>query len=220
MKLTIEWHYISPQGLKTVFHCEPLPAAQVLTLAEDIQRTGRVKQLTLTDAYDSTWTVKELKKYIKEMETEPQHIRLYFDAGYIHEERLAGLGCVIYYEQNNKNYRLRKNEQTMYVTSNNEAEYAALYFALCELELLGAHHQEIAIYGDSQVVIHEMREEWAMMDSLHERWATKIDEKLKKLGLTPRYHFIERQENREADQLATQAINGSIIEAKIERTPK
>lgn len=218
MKLTMEWHYISPRGLQTVFHSEPMPVAQVLALAEDMERTGRIKQLVLTDAHESTWTLKELKKYVKEMEGEPQHIRLYFDGGFKHDERLAGLGCAIYYAQHTKRYRLRKNEQDPYLTSNNEAEYAALYLALCELELLGAHHQEIDIYGDSHVVIHEMREDWAMLDPIHEQWAQKIDAKLQSLGLTAHYHALERHENREADQLATQALNGTIIEAKIEQT--
>lgn len=220
MKLMVEWHYVSPKGLKTVFHSEALPAAHVLVLAEDLQKTGRVGKLMLTDAHDSTWTMKELKKYVKEMETEPQQIQLYFDAGYKHAERLAGLGCAIYYEQNGKQYRLRKNEQDGYVTSNNEAEYAALYFALCELELLGAHHQPIEIYGDSQVVIHEMRDDWAMMDAVHEKWAEKIETKLTKLGLTAHFMHIERRANQEADQLATQALEGTVIEAKIERMTK
>ncbi|MER2105984.1 MAG: reverse transcriptase-like protein [Solibacillus sp.] len=220
MELMVEWHYVSPKGLKTIFHSESLPAAHVLVLAEDLQKTGRVGKLILTDAHDSTWTVKELKKYVKEMETEPQHIQLYFDGGYMHGERLAGLGCAIYYEQNGKQYRLRKNEQDGYVTSSNEAEYAALYFALCELELLGAHHQPIEIYGDSQVVIHEMRDDWAMMDAVHEKWAEKIETKLTQLGLAANYMHIERRANQEADQLATQALEGTVIEAKIERMTK
>lgn len=217
MKLMIEWQYVTPKGLKTVFSSEPLPAAHVLVLVEDLQKTGRVGKLILTDAHESTWTVKELKKYVKEMETEPQHIRLYFDAGYLHDTRISGLGCVIYYEQNGKQYRLRKNEQDSYLTSNNEAEYAALYFALCELEVLGAHHQQIEVYGDAQVVIHEMREEWAVADAVHVQWANKIDAKLAQLGLTAQFTHIERRDNAEADQLATQALKGTVIEAKIER---
>lgn len=220
MKLTMEWHYRTPKGLKTIFYSEPLAAQQVLLLAEDIEKTGRAEKLILTDTHESTWTLKELKRYVKEMETEPQHISLYFDAGYVQEERLAGLGCVIYYEQNGKNYRLRKNEQDAYVTTNNEAEYAALYFALCELEILGAHHQEMMIYGDSQVVIHEMRDEWAMVDALHAQWAKKIDAKLEQLGLIAHYTHIERHANREADQLATQALEGTMIEATMERPAK
>lgn len=220
MKLTIEWHYVAKGGVKTVFYADAMPVKQVLALVEDIERTGRAAKIVLTDVHDSTWMVKELKKYIKEMETEPQAIRLYFDGGYKHDTRLAGLGCVIYYEQNGKHYRLRKNEQDGYVTSNNEAEYAALYFALCELELLGAHHQEIEIYGDSQVVIHEMRDEWAMVDALHAQWATKIDAKLEQLGLSAQFIYIERHHNREADQLASQALEGTKIEAKIDRAPK
>lgn len=217
MNLTIEWYYATPKGLQTIFRSDELPAAHALVLVEDLQKTGRVKNLVMTDRHDSTWTIKELKKYLKEMESEPQSIELYFDGGFAHNERLAGLGCAIYYEQNGKRFRLRKNEQDAHCTSNNEAEYAALYFALCELEALGAHHQELTIFGDSQVVIHEMSEDWAMVDDVHQQWAKKIDAKLKQLGLVPNYVYIERHENREADQLATQALSGTVIEAIIER---
>lgn len=220
MNLTIEWHYLTAKGLKTVFRSDELPAAHALVLAEDMQKTGRVKELVMTDRHDSTWTIKELKKYVKEMETEPQNIRLYFDGGYAHSEKLAGLGCAIYYEQNGKRYRLRKNAQDPYLTSNNEAEYAALYFALGELDHLGVHHQDMAIFGDSQVVIREMGEEWAMIDEVHQQWAQKIDAKLGQLGLVANYVYIERHENREADQLATQALEGMLIEARIEKSTK
>ncbi|WP_143521191.1 reverse transcriptase-like protein, partial [Pseudomonas sp. 2995-1] len=89
----------------------------------------------------------------------------------------SGLGCVIYYEKNKKNYRLRKNQSVTELKSNNEAEYAALYMALTELENLGVHHLPIQIIGDSQVVLNQLSGEWACMEEELNRWADRVDEK-------------------------------------------
>ena len=214
MKLTIEWQYETPQKQKITFISEAIPAAHAYTLVEDMQKTGRMKSVTLTDEHDSTWTMKELKKYLKELETEPHNVTLYFDGGYNREQKLAGLGVVIYFQQSGKNYRLRMNQQDEYLMSNNEAEYAALHFAIKQLEELGVHHQPISIYGDSQVVLNELNGDWAVTDSILSQWADKIERKLEKLGLRPQYHYIERDKNDEADQLASQALEGIEIYAE------
>ncbi|MEG0384958.1 MAG: reverse transcriptase-like protein [Solibacillus sp.] len=216
LKLSIEWHYVSAKKQQTIFNSEPLPAAHVYTLVEDMQKTGRVKQVILTDAQDSTWTMKELKKYLTEMETEPQDVSVYFDGGFHREEQRAGLGAVIYFQQNAKSYRLRVNQQADYLVSNNEAEYAALYFALELFDELGVHHQEVAIFGDSQVVIKELNGEWAVTDNVLSKWADRIEHKLGQLGITPTYTHIDRAKNDEADQLANQALAGTAIHAQKE----
>lgn len=102
------------------------------------------------------------------------------------------------------------------MTSNNEAEYAALNLAVEQLEEMGVHHQVIKIYGDSQVVINEMNGEWAVTDSVLSTWADKIDAKLQKLGLRPEYQYIDRKLNGEADQLANQALQEVEIYADID----
>lgn len=149
---------------------------------------------------------KRAKKYLKSLETEPTEVEVYFDGGFNREEKLAGLGIVVYYKQNGKNYRLRTNQLAEYLTSNNEAEYAALNLAVEQLEEMGVHHQKIKIYGDSQVVINEMNGEWGVTDSVLSTWADKIDAKLQKLGIRPEYQHIDRKLNGEADQLANQAL--------------
>ena len=218
MNLLIEWQYKTPNGLQTTFRSEAMPAAHALVLAEDLQRTGRMQNMTLFDEQDSTWTLKELKRYIKELETEPHNISIYFDGGFERETATAGLGCVIYYEQNGKAFRLRKNQMVNQLESNNEAEYAALYLAITELDLLGGNHQAIKIVGDSQVVINELNGEWAVTDNVLSNWADKIEKKLHKIGITPHYEHIPRTANGEADQLASQALKGISIEATLELT--
>lgn len=215
MKLLLEWKYRAKNGATATFHSEQLTAAEALMLAEDIENTGRVKQLIMTDEHDSTWMMKELRKYLKELETEPHDITVYFDGGYHHDEYTAGLGIVIYYKQNNKRYRYRKNLLLEQIDSNNEAEYAALHLAIAELELLQAHHQTISIKGDSQVVINQLNGEWPAYEEKLASWATKIEKRLQHLGFIPEYKLLSRNDNKEADRLATQALEGTSIEATI-----
>ena len=211
MKLTLEWTYQTKSGATTTFISPPLTPHEALLFVEDIEKTGRVKQLTITDEYGSTWMMKELKKYIKELEAEPYDVTIYFDGSFDHHTNTAGLGIVIYYTQNNISHRLRKNTCFDYIESNNEAEYAALSFAINELIELGAHHQPIHIKGDSQVVINQMNGEWPAYEKNLAKWADQIDALLEKHGFEASYEFIPRNSNKEADQLASQALQGTDI---------
>lgn len=216
INITIEWTYKTSKGTETFLKSEPMPANKALLIAEDIEKTGRVKKLSLIDNYDSSWTLKELKKYIKEVDAEPHHIKVYFDGGFDVASHASGLGCVIYYEQNGKSYRMRKNRFARDLHSNNEAEYAALHLAVLELEGLFVHHLPVKFIGDSQVVINQMRGEWPAYEKDLAWWADQIDEKLNELNIEAEYVAVPRSENAEADRLATQALQGIDIEAKIE----
>lgn len=218
MDVRIEWTYKLPRGKGLIFQSEELAAQDAISIAEDLERTGRTKQLVFIDPrHDSSWTLKELKKYVKGIETEPHAIRIYFDGGFDWETKTAGLGCVIYYDQNGKSYRFRRNVFVEGLISNNEAEYAALHLCLQELEILGVHHLPIHVLGDSRVVIHHLNEEWPVIEEDLYNWADKIETKMKTLGLTPHYELISRKSNSEADRLAAQALAGVEIMATSER---
>lgn len=216
MHIRIEWKYKTPKGTETTFHSDEMPAAHALLIVEDMERTNRTKSMTLVDRFDSTWTVKELKAYIKGIETDPHNVKVYFDGGFDHPTSNSGLGCVIYYEQSGKSYRLRKNAPSAELTSNNEAEYAALYLSIQELELLNVHHLPVHFIGDSQVVINQMKGDWPALERDLSNWADRIDEKLKNMGIQPEYELVPRKSNAEADRLATQALNGVDITATSE----
>ena len=208
MHVIIEWTYKTPKGAKTVLRSEEMPAAQALLLAEDMENTGRVSSIHCIDRQDTSWTVKELKAYLKEIDTEPHNIIVYFDGGFDRGTRQAGLGCAIYYEQNGKPYRLRRNAFSSELKTNNEAEYAAFYLGLVELELLNVHHLPVQFKGDSQVVINQLSGEWPALEKDLAGWADKIDAKLAQLNIQPDYQLISRKDNSETDRLATQALNG------------
>ena len=216
MKLILEWTYKSPKGAIATFRSEAMSPAEALMIAEDVERTGRVKKLEIIDEYDSTWMIKELKKYLKELETEPHNITLYFDGGFDIQTKASGLGVAIYYEKDGKKQRLRRNAYVSGLDSNNEAEYAALHLALVELDLMDVHHQTIRIVGDSQVVINQLNGEWPAYEKNLAEWADKIEDKLRALGLKAEYELVPRKENSEADRLATQALQGTEISGVIE----
>lgn len=208
MLIRIEWSYKTPKGTESFFRSEEMTPAKALLIVEDIERTGRVKKLELFDNFDSSWTVKELKAYLKGLERDPHNVTVYFDGGFDRDSRRSGMGCAIYYEQNGKSYRLRQNAPASEHTSNNEAEYAALYLGVQELELLGVHHLPVRFLGDSNVVIRQMSGEWPALEKDLAGWADRIDDKLKNLGIQPEFELVPRKKNAEADRLATQALEG------------
>lgn len=216
MKVRIEWVYSKAKSEAVTFHSEEMEAVQALRIAKDLQKTGRSKSLVFVDAFDSFWTIKELKKYLKEVETEPHNLIVYFDGGFDRETNIAGLGCVIYYEQNEKSYRLRRNAQVDELKSNNEAEYAALHLAVQELALLNVHHLPVRIIGDSRVVINHLTEEWPAIEQNLSNWANKIEDEMNLLKIDPTYYLVNRNANKEADRLATQALKGIEIIATSE----
>ncbi|WP_101843595.1 ribonuclease H family protein [Halobacillus sp. Marseille-P3879] len=218
MHVRIELVYKTPKRTETNFVSDLMPAAQAILLAEDLEKTGRAKSITFTDETNRSWRLKELRQYMKGIETEPHNIKIYFDGGFDHDTKHSGLGCAVYYDQNGKSFRLRKNALIDELHSNNEAEYAALHFALKELVLLGVHHLPVIIIGDSQVVINQLNGEWPCLEEELSNWADRIEDKLKEMGIQPEYTLVSRKLNREADRLATQALQEIEITSNSEIT--
>ena len=216
MKVRIELTYQTPKGLETAFTSDEMQVAKALLIVEDLEKTARVKQVMFIDNQDVTWTVKELKELMKGIETEPHNVTVYFDGGFDLNTKTSGLGCAIYYEQNDKSYRLRRNALVDEINTNNEAEYAAFHLGLKEIEMLGVHHLPVTFVGDSQVVINQLKGDWPCLEPELSRWADRIEQQLDRLGITPEYKLISRKKNREADQLATQALKQVEITSTIE----
>lgn len=206
MEVRMELTYQTRKGTEAIFYTEEMTIKKALLIAEDLEKTGRMKTIAFMDEYDSNWTVKELKKYIEEMKTEPHDVTVYFDGGFDRETKKSGLGCVIYYKQNDQSFRIRKNASVKELNTNNEAEYAALHFALKELDLLAVHHQPVTFIGDSLVVVNQLNDEWACFEPELNKWIDRIEQTVDRSGITPSYELISRKKNQEADHLASQAL--------------
>lgn len=220
MDVRIQWTYITPKKREVVLTSDFVPVDEALRLAEDFEKTGRVKELCFIDGNDVTWSKKELSKLLKEMETEPHDVIAYFDGGFDRGTLQAGVGVVIYYKQNNGQYRLRANRQLEALKSNNEAEYAAFWFLIQTLEELGVHHLPVIFRGDSHVVLKQLSGDWPCFEDDYHAWLDRIEEKISELGIQPIYEPISRKQNKEADQLARQALEGQTITSMMELTEK
>jgi ribonuclease HI len=214
MKYKIEWKYKLKGKENVLFTSDMLDSDIVIQLGEELEKSGKAIDIEVYDEIGTSWTLKEMKKLLTEIEVDPHDLVVYFDGGFKHDANQAGLGVVIFFKQGKKRYRLRANELFNEMDTNNEAEYAALYFALNMLEELEVHHLPCEFKGDSQVVLKQLEGEWPCYEEGLNRWLDRIEEKMKKLGIEPRYVNIPRNENKEADKLASQALEGKRIFSK------
>ncbi|MBE3571151.1 MAG: reverse transcriptase-like protein [Bacillales bacterium] len=216
MKFQLEWKYKLKGNETVLFTSNFLDGNLAIKVGEEIEKSGKAAGLVFYDELGSSWTMKEMKKLTVQIEEEPHDVVVYFDGGFHKELNQAGLGAVIYYKQGKKKFRIRANQLFEEMETNNEAEYAALYFALTILEELGVHHLPCEFIGDSQVVLKQLEGEWPCYEDVLNRWLDRIEDKLKELGLEPRYTVVSRKENKEADKLASQALEGKIINSKMQ----
>lgn len=214
MKYRLEWMYKIKSNEKVQCTSEWVSGEFAVQFAEELENTGKVTDLYFYDEQGTSWILKEMKKLLAEVEEDPHEITVFFDGGFQKETNQAGLGAVIFFKQGKKKYRIRANERFDEMESNNEAEYAAFYFALNILEDLGVHHLTCEFKGDSQGVLKQLEGEWPCYEETLNRWLDRIEEKMKTLGMQPKFTVIPRKENKEADKLATQALEGKDIFAK------
>lgn len=182
----------------------------------DLQNTGRAHDLIIMDEMEREWNQKQFTKLQKKMEEEPTEPVVYFDGGYNRDLRKAGIGIVIYYKKGNRSYRDRMNSLLEELESNNEAEYAALYNSLLILEEIGFKNVPVLFKGDAQGVMKQLKGEWPCYEEVLNRWLERIEQKIKSLGLKAKFEIIPRKENKEADILATQALEHKNIRSHTE----
>jgi len=215
LKYRIEWIYQTKNKHQTELTSDYLTLKETIIISEDMLQTGRAKDLSFTSEDGQTWNLKELKKLKDIVKDEPHDVVAYFDGGFHKNTKLAGFGAVIYYTQSGNRHRIRMNERADEIESNNEAEYAAFDYLVKVLEDYGITRQKIVFRGDSQVVLNQLSGEWPCYEPEFNIWLDRIEDKLKKLKITPKYEPVSRKENTEADKLATQALEGIEIKSKM-----
>ncbi|ABS21645.1 ribonuclease H family protein [Bacillus cytotoxicus] len=218
MKYKIHWQYKTKHGLQTELTTEYISIEEALQLAADFEKTGRVKTLIFYDEMNVEWTLKEMKKLSKQVEEEPQDIHLYFDGGYDVETKTAGIGICVYYKKGSSNYRIRRNAYIEGIYDNNEAEYAALQYGIHVLEELQVKYEAVRLRGDSQVVLQQLAGKWPCYDEHLNDYLDQIEQKAKQMKLKLICEPVARKQNKEAHQLATQALEGIAIDSHIEIT--
>lgn len=208
MRYKISWQMKLKKGLQIPVTSDWLEGNMAELVGEQLAQSGQALNIVFFDEMGQSWTWKEMKKLNKKVIEEPQDIVVYFDGGFQADKWVAGVGVVIYYKIGEESFRFRGNEVFSELESNNEAEYAALYFAIHCLEELGVKHVPCMIKGDSLVVLKQLEGEWPCFEENLNRWLDRIEEKMEKLKIKPKYIYISRKENKEADRLAAQSLEG------------
>ena len=216
MKVILKCIYSKSKIPPITFTSEEMESQVALRLANDLEGTGRWRDLILIDELGQEWTKKQFQKLSEDIEGTPQNVTIYFDGSHKPGETVAGAGIAIYYTLNNKKYRQRSNISFDYIEDNNEAEYCALFAGIQKLGELGVKHQKIVIKGDSQVVLKQLTGDWPCYEENLNRWLDRIEEQLKSLGLHFETVAVPRKENEEAHRLATQALEGTKIDSQLE----
>ena len=115
----------------------------------------------------------------------------------------AGFGAVVWSEDHAT--VLAEHGQAIGVTTNNVAEYRGLIAGLEEARHLGA--AEVAVRMDSKLVVEQMSGRWKVkhpgMAELHQQ-ARALASTFESVG----YTWIPREQNKHADRLANEAMDG------------
>ncbi len=116
----------------------------------------------------------------------------------------AGIGYVIYDEKNNiiSSIGLYIGE-----TTNNQAEYQAVWQALNKAKDLGFH--ELNLYLDSELVVNQLNQKFKIKNSELAKMFVKIwniSQEFKNI----KYNYIPREKNKLADKLVNQAIDQAL----------
>lgn len=80
MKVIMQWTYHASKKPSADFVSDWLDAGTALVITEDLEKAGRLKEVEFKDEFDTTWTKKELKKLLTEVEEEPQDVTVFLMA--------------------------------------------------------------------------------------------------------------------------------------------
>jgi ribonuclease HI len=137
-----------------------------------------------------------------------QKVFIYVDGSCSGNPGEGGAGAVIKDEQGRTISRIKKYLGSV---TNNRAEYEALIAGLQEAQRLGM--REVEVYLDSELVVNQVNGAYRVRDATLK---TLEGEVKRQLGCFARVviRHIPREENREADRLAREAVRdkvGSVV---------
>lgn len=148
------------------------------------------------------------------MKNDSEKIIIYTDGGSRGNPGQAGIGVVMADEKGNK---IKEYSNFLGIKTNNEAEYEAVIFGLQKIKaLLGKEKiksAEVEVRVDSELVVRQLGgvykiENEKLAPLFLKIWNMKID--FGKLS----FKHIPREQNKEADRLANEAMNGGVIKSK------
>lgn len=142
-------------------------------------------------------------------------IIIYTDGGSRGNPGPSAVGTVFCNERGQK---IKEYSEYLGETTNNEAEYQAVIFALKKFKALFgkklAQNSEIEVKSDSELLVKQLNGEYKILEPDIQQlflttWNLKLDFKKVKFSL------ISRQKNKEADRLANEALDGQAKSQKL-----
>lgn len=139
----------------------------------------------------------------------PRRLTLYTDGASWGNPGPAAIGVVLYRDASRP---VRQVRRTIGRATNNVAEYTALLVGLREARRLGA--EELEVLADSELLVKQLHGEYRVKDeTLRALW----DQAQALLEAFPRVviRHIPREQNREADRLAQQALRERLRRGRV-----
>lgn len=132
---------------------------------------------------------------------------IYTDGGSRGNPGPAAIGIVI---ANEKGEPIRKYGEQIGETTNNEAEYQAVIFALKKIRALYGKEEmakaEIEIRMDSELVAKHLNHEYKIMEPNIQQLFLKVWNLMLDFGAI-KFVSVPREQNKEADRLVNQALD-------------
>ncbi|OGD65624.1 hypothetical protein A3F08_01110 [Candidatus Berkelbacteria bacterium RIFCSPHIGHO2_12_FULL_36_9] len=138
-----------------------------------------------------------------------EHFFVYSDGGSRGNPGPAAYGFVIY---NNKKEKIAEGLKFLGTLTNNQAEYHGILAALSAVKQLMANSQQpiVECFLDSQLIVEQMNGRYKIKNEGLKPLFWKIRELILELGGNVSFKHIPREENKEADKLANEAIDKGI----------
>lgn len=128
------------------------------------------------------------------------YFKMYTDGGSRSNPGQAAIGIVIY-DKNDK--KIKEISKAIGITTNNVAEYTALYVGLLTLKELKC--KEADLYLDSELIVRQLNGQYKVKDSKMLDMYLKVKKELDTIKWT--VNHVKRSLNKEADALVNKALD-------------
>lgn len=128
-------------------------------------------------------------------------LKIYTDGGSRGNPGPAAFGVAITDESGRV---LGKYSKYLGETTNNQAEYQAIHFALSKAKEMKAN--EVEIYSDSELIVNQLNQNYKIKNQDLGVWFLKIWNLRQEIGKV-RFIYVPRSENREADRLVNRELD-------------
>ncbi|MCC7500727.1 ribonuclease HI family protein [Candidatus Nomurabacteria bacterium] len=134
-----------------------------------------------------------------------ERIIVYTDGGARGNPGPAGIGVSI---QDESGVELANISKYIGETTNNQAEYEALYQALVKIKEMGLTQSAVEVRMDSELVVRQLEGRYKVKDpGLKEQFARVAKVQVEYADL--KFTHVRREQNSRADQLVNEAIDAS-----------